>query len=96
MFYCLRQNCYFHSNIYYYGAAAINWRLFKQKSKALERQLQPAIAHLSRIESAASMPAEFMILRKQRSITAMENPWREFNETLLLVGELITLLIGKS
>ncbi|PTP99396.1 hypothetical protein [Vibrio splendidus] len=70
------------------GVAVVNWRLFKQKSKALERQLQPAIAHLSRIESADSMPSEFYDLEETIAQSpAMENPWREFNETLLLVGE---------
>lgn len=70
------------------GVAVVNWRLFKKKCQALETQLQPAIAHLSRIENADSMPAEFYDLEETiAQAPAMKNPWREFNESLLLVGE---------
>lgn len=70
------------------SVAAVNWHLFKQKCEALKNQLQPAIDHLNRIESADSMPAEFYELEETIAQSpAMTNPWREFNESLLLVGE---------
>ena len=70
------------------GVAVVNWCLFKQKCDALRTQLQPVISHLSRIENADSMPAEFYELEDTIAQSpVMRNPWREFNETLLLVGE---------
>ncbi|GIU46495.1 anti-phage ZorAB system protein ZorA [Shewanella algidipiscicola] len=68
--------------------AATNWHQFRQKCRVLTKQLQPAIDHLSRIENADAMPAEFYEL--EETITespVMRNPWREFNEVLLLPGE---------
>ncbi|MCG9737677.1 hypothetical protein L1D32_05865 [Shewanella insulae] len=70
------------------AVAGINWRQFKQKCQKLKTQLQPAIDHLKRIENADSMPAEFYDLEETIAQSpVMRNPWREFNESLLLVGE---------
>ncbi|MBO2678720.1 hypothetical protein I6M56_07530 [Shewanella algae] len=70
------------------AVAGVNWRQFKQKCQKLKTQLQPAIDHLKRIENADSMPAEFYDLEETIAQSpVMRNPWREFNESLLLVGE---------